>query len=152
MITAAQTLALREAHTSALASGHIYPAMAACEAMAESAWGTSKLYLQAHNAFGLKQRSHPIFPTMAMPTEEDLDGQWITISANFVLYPDVASCFADRMATLVRLKDAYRHYDLALAAPTAEQYVTEVSKSWSTAPDRAANCIAIFNAHKDVLQ
>jgi flagellum-specific peptidoglycan hydrolase FlgJ len=151
MITPEQKFALREALGSAILSGHCFPAMAACEAMVESAWGTSALYLKARNAFGLKQRSHPVFPTLAMPTKEDLDGQWTTISADFVQYPDVASCFADRMATLERLKNAYPHYAAALSAGTAEEYVTQVSKSWSTAPDRAANCIAIYNAHQDVL-
>jgi hypothetical protein len=38
----------------------------------------------------------------------------------------------------------------ALAAKTPEEYVTQVSMSWSTDPQRAAKCIETYRAHMDV--
>jgi hypothetical protein len=48
---------------------------------------------------------------------------------------------------LERLAPSCPHYALALEATTAEEYVTEVSLSWSAEPNRAKNCTAIYNAH-----
>jgi flagellum-specific peptidoglycan hydrolase FlgJ len=129
----------------AYSAGHIFPRMAACEAALESAYGTSQLSRLAFNLFGLKQSQHPIFATLSLPTKEYLDDQWVHVKADWVEYPSFLACFKDRMATLLRLRTAYQHYNDALQASTPEVYVTEVSKSWSTDPIRAEKCIAIFN-------
>jgi flagellum-specific peptidoglycan hydrolase FlgJ len=92
----------------------------------------------------MKQHAHEIFGTMTLPTQECLDGKWIACSAQWVKYPDWRSCFADRLATLQRLSNAYPHYAAALNAPDAETFVTEVSKTWSTDPGRAQKVIAIY--------
>lgn len=136
----------------ARAAGHVFPAMAACEAAVESAWGQSKLFLEANNAFGVKQHQHPIFGTLSLPTKEFLHGQWVVVDAEWVKYPTLQDCFADRMQTLTRLQDEYPHYKAALTAPDPETYVTEVSKSWSTDPNRAATCILIYHAHGGILK
>lgn len=129
----------------AYGAGHIYPRMASCEAALESAYGMSQLTRLAKNLFGLKQRQHPTFGTLSLPTKEYLDDQWVSVNAEWVEYPSFVACFKDRMATLIRLRTAYPHYNNALQASTAEQYVTEVSQTWSTDPSRAEECIAIFN-------
>jgi len=48
------------------------------------------------------------------------------------------------MSTLLRLSSAFPHYAAALNAKTAEEYVREVSRTWSTDPDRASKCLAIY--------
>lgn len=122
--------------------------MAACEAALESGWGHSQLAREANNLFGTKQHAHAVFGTMTLPTSEFLDGKWVTVAgANWVKYPDWQSCFVDRLATLQRLSSAYAHYAAALKATDARTFVEEVSKTWSTDPNRALKILGIYEEY-----
>lgn len=136
---------LQKAVQQAIRSGHIFPQMAAAEAALESGFGTSGLAISDNNLFGMKQHKHPVYGTHVLPTKEFLNGEWTVVNAQWIKYPDWAACFSDRMDTLRRLKDAYPHYAAALAATDATTYVTEVSRTWSTDPQRAAKVISIFH-------
>jgi flagellum-specific peptidoglycan hydrolase FlgJ len=136
---------LQQANTAALRSGHIFPEMAACEAALESAYGTSQLAREANNLLGMKQHRHMIYQTMNLPTREFQDSAWIQTTAAWIVYPDWASCFADRMATLQRLASVYPHYKHALDAGSATTYINEVSQTWSTDPERANKVLAIYD-------
>lgn len=94
----------------------------------------------------MKQHQHPIYKTHSLPTKEFLGSLWVEVEANFVTYPDWAACFADRMATIKRLASVYRHYAAALAADSGAAFVTEVSRTWSTDPERAQKVLAIYDA------
>lgn len=145
MITNQQRSWLDETYKEALASAHVWPQMAACEAALESGFGSSKLARVDLNLFGMKQHEHPTYGTVQLPTREFLDGQWEIVEDNFVKYDSLEECFDDRMATLKRLAPHYAHYAAAISAPSAIDYVNEVSKSWSTDPARASKVIAIYN-------
>lgn len=119
--------------------------------MVETTWLTSVLGVQDNNLFGMKQHQHPVFVTVNLPTKEFLRGGWTTIDADFVKYPDMASCFADRMNTLRTLAPQYPHYAAALLATTPEEFLTQVSLTWSTGPARGLECIQILHAHQDIL-
>lgn len=144
---------LIHAAAAAVKAGHPFAKMAASEAALESSWGNSHLALDDFNLFGTKQHAHPIYGTANLPTREwengpdghPIDGRWITVIATWVKYPDWAASFADRLATLQRLSNAYPHYKAALEAKSPQEFVTEVSKSWSTDPQRADKCISIYN-------
>lgn len=133
-------------------AGHIFPEMAACEAAVESAWGSSELARADHNLFGCKQHNHPIYGTVQIPTREFLNARWVTVDANWVKYPDDTASFADRMQTLRTLSLMYPSYVEALAAEDPFSYVTNVSRTWSTDPNRAEKCIEIYRAHKAELE
>lgn len=152
MLKPEQTLALVRFYKAAKESGHLFPEVAACEAVVETTWGTSKLYLQANNVFGTKQHTHPAFETVNFPTREYLGGRWTVVNAPFIKYPTVQDSFKDRMDTLQRLAPHYEHYAAALEAKTPEEFVTEVSRTWSTSPSRAATCIQIMHAHPELLK
>jgi len=128
---------------------HVWPLMASCEAALESAhkgvFGQSELAREGNNLFGVKQHQHPTYGTLNFPTKEYLGGEWKIVEAHFVKYDTFKECFADRMATLKRLSSDYRHYAMALAARDPFNYVTQVSLTWSTDPDRAQNVIEIYN-------
>jgi flagellum-specific peptidoglycan hydrolase FlgJ len=133
------------AHT----AGHVWPEFAACEAALESAWGSSELAVEANNLFGQKQ-SHPPRAgtrTLILPTREFIDGSWVTVQAEWVKFPDWDTSFAARMLLLGDLAGRYPHYAEAIIAKTGEAYVTAVSKSWSTDPDRAEKVLAIYRQH-----
>jgi len=135
---------LLKAAAAAKQSGHVFPEMAACEAALESAFGKSGLATLDNNLFGMKQHKHPIYGTHILPTREFENGQWEVVNAAWVHYPDQASCFADRMATLQRLAPVYPHYAAALDASDRDTYITAVSQTWSTDPNRAAKVQAIY--------
>lgn len=127
-------------------AGHIFPEMASCEAALESTYGKSVLAIQDNNLFGMKQHRHAIYGTHTLPTREFENGEWVERTADWVSYPDWATCFSDRMSTLSRLAPYLAHYRAALSAEDPETYVAEVSKTWSTDPDRGKKVQAIFDA------
>ena len=136
---------LCKARTEAVKACHPFPVMAACEAALESSWGNSALAKEGNNLFGMKQHAHQVYGTLTLPTREFENGQWVTVaSATWVHYPDWASCFADRLATLKRLSSVYVHYRKALDAKDAGEFITEVSQTWSTDPNRAKKVLSIY--------
>jgi len=149
MTTTPQDTFLRQASAAARAAGHIFPDYAACEAALESTWGQSRLAREANNLFGQKQsvdEQSPISP-IALPTKEFFHGQWITVTAHWARFADQAACFRARMALLRRLEHSYPAYARALAAATGEVFIEEVSRAWSTDPQRAAKVLAIHRQH-----
>lgn len=135
----------------ARSANHVWPEMAACEAALESAWGKSKLAIEGNNLFGQKQSTDPIYETISISTREYLHGQWVNVPANWVKFPTLQASFESRMSLLAKLTPHYPHYASALISKTPEDYVTQVSLSWSTDPQRAAKVITIFTQHQDVL-
>jgi flagellum-specific peptidoglycan hydrolase FlgJ len=140
---------LRKASDAAKAAGHIFPDYAACEAALESGWGMSRLAADANNLFGQKQ-SHPALAgteTVSLPTREYLHGAWTMVQAEWVRFSGWQACFTERMNLLRSLHGAYPHYAAALAAKTGEEFISEVSKSWSTDPQRAGKVLSIYDTH-----
>src|SRR5437899_1366668 len=138
---------LDRASAEAAKASHPFPQMAACEAALESSCATSQLASEGNNLFGMKQHAHPIYGTMTLPTREFMLGEWKQVTANWVSYPDLRGCFADRLATLQRLSNAFPHYKAAIEAQDATTYITEVSKTWSTDPMRAEKVLSIYQEY-----
>lgn len=159
MATPQQIEALARVYAAAVASGCLFPQAQACEVMVETTWLTSELGVTDNNLFGCKQHTHPIYGTVNLPTREFLNGEWVVENDDFVKYPSLADSFADRMNTLRTLSVAvnpktvlleYPHYAAALAATTPEDFLTEVSQTWSTDPTRAVSCALIMHVHSDI--
>ena len=149
-MTTAQESFLRRACEAARAARHLFPEYAACEAALESGWGQSHLATEANNLFGQKQ-AHPPLPgteTVTLPTREYLHGAWVSVQATWVHFPDWDTCFRERMNLLTSLAAAYPNYRDALAARTGEEFVTLVSRSWSTDPARAGKVLAVHDTHR----
>lgn len=126
-------------------AGHLWPNVAACEAALESNFGQSELARKDNNLFGMKQHDHPTYGSEVLPTREFEGGQWKVVNAVWIHYPDLKSCFVDRMKTLIRLAPYYPHYEAALEAPDPVGYLREVSKTWSTDPKRFQKVLDIFD-------
>lgn len=152
MLSPLQTHFLTVVYQAAKQSAHIFPGAAAAEAALESEWGLSELAVKDFNLFGQKQQVHPIYGTVHIPTKEFLNHHWVVVDAAWIVFPNWAASFGSRMDTLRRLASAYPHYDAALEATTPEVFVTEVSKSWSTDPDRAKKVLDIYHSHLDILK
>jgi|GEM_PF-904239 len=143
-LTPEQFKFIHDCAISAEVAEHPFPKMAACEAALESSYGRSLLAIQDNNLFGMKQHLHPEYGTAILPSKEVIGGKWIPQDAKWIHYPSTALCFSDRAATLQRLCHDYPHYAAALRAPDAETYIKEVSKTWSTDPDRALKVLSIY--------
>lgn len=63
----------------------VLPSTAAAQSILESGWGGSSLTILANNLFGIKGDYNGA--SVTMPTQEYINGQWITINANFRKYP-----------------------------------------------------------------
>jgi flagellum-specific peptidoglycan hydrolase FlgJ len=122
MTTTPQDSFLSQASAAARAAGHIFPDYAACEAALESTWGRSRLAREANNLFGQKESTETIdgVGTLALPTQEYLNGRWVTVIARWARFADQSACFRARMAVLRRLQQSYPAYGRALAAPPAK--------------------------------
>ena len=142
---------LLKASAAARQAGHVWPEFAACEAALESGWGGSRLAAEANNLFGQKQSHPPVAgsKTLGLPTREFLHGTWMTVAASWVEFSDWQRCFTARMELLRRLSGAFPHYAAALAAKSGEEFVVEVSRSWSTDPERAGKVLAIHDTHRE---
>lgn len=141
---------LGKAAVAAQAAGNMFPEYAACEAALESAWGRSRLAAEANNLFGQKQ-SQPPLPgsgTIELPTREFLHGSWVTVNASWVTFADWTACFRARMQLLRSASGRHPHYAAALAATTGEEFIQEVSRTWSTDPARASKVLAIYKTHR----
>ncbi len=143
---------LKQACAAARAAAHIFPEYAACEAALESGWGMSGLAIKANNLFGQKQ-SHPPLSgssTLTMPTREFLHGEWVTVQADWVQFADWQACFAARMDLLRRLSHGHPDYLAALAATSGGAFITKVSRSWSTDPQRAGKVLSVYDCHSQL--
>ena len=141
---------LKKAFDAANAANHIFPEYAACEVALESGWGQSKLAIEGNNLFGEKQTHPRIFETLILPTREFIHGAWIVVQANWIKFPTWSDSFNARMQILQRLRQRFRHYDAALKAADGEQFILEVSQTWSTDPHRAGKVLSIHDLHKQV--
>jgi len=143
---------LAKCKQAAMNLGLSWPGYVAAEAALESRYGTSQLAVQAMNLFGMKMhKGTPIEDTLALPTKEFINGQWISTVAHWMKYPDWEACLRDRQATLLRLAPTYPSYQAALDASDGETFVREVSSTWSTDPHRADKVLEIYNENQDVL-
>ena len=94
--TAAQQAFINEVAPGAIAAQHTYGVPAAvtiAQAIDESAWGQSSLAAQDNNMFGIKG-SGPA-GSVSLPTQEFENGQWVSITAQFRVYNNVAESIAD---------------------------------------------------------
>jgi flagellum-specific peptidoglycan hydrolase FlgJ len=146
-MTDLQLTFLRDVHDAAVKAQHVWPAMAACEAALESNWGVSRLAREARNLFGLKRPSAWTGQTISIPTQEYLHGTWVTVSATWPVFRDFADCMTERMHVL----RANHVYAPALAAKTAEEYISAVSRVWATDPQRGLKVQSIWLAHAALL-
>ena len=143
---------LTQAKQAAMNIGVSWPGYWAAEAALESNYGQSQLAERADNLFGMKAHAHTApEDTLELPTHEWVDGQMVPTVAHWMKYEDWEDCLRDRMATLVRLSSTYPHYAAALNASDGPTFINEVSKTWSTDPERAEKVLAIYNEYAGVL-
>ncbi|WP_125765913.1 glycoside hydrolase family 73 protein [Levilactobacillus mulengensis] len=124
-------------------NGQVLPSIVIAQAILESSWGTSALFVQANNPFGVKGSYQG--KTKSFPTTEYVNGKKIKIHANFRDYPDLTAAILDHDALLKESYFKQTVTDYRTAAKLLQ------SNGYATDPDYAKkldNVIATYNLNQ----
>jgi flagellum-specific peptidoglycan hydrolase FlgJ len=143
--TAAQQAFIDEVAPGALAAQRQYGIPAAvtiAQAIDESGWGQSQLASQDNNLFGIKGTGPA--GSVLMPTQEYQNGQWVTISAPFRVYSNVAQSITDH-SLLLATGSAYQQAMADRRSPDA--FANDLTGVYATDPSYGANLISIMRQY-----
>ena len=143
--TAAQQAFISQVAPGAMASQRRYGVPAAvtiAQAIEESGWGQSTLATRDHNLFGIKG-SGPAGSDI-QPTQEYENGRWVTVSAPFRVYHNVAESIADH-AQLLATGESYQQAMADRHLPDA--FATDLTGVYATDPDYGSNLIALMRLY-----
>jgi flagellum-specific peptidoglycan hydrolase FlgJ len=143
--TAAQQAFISHVAPGAIAAQSRYGVPAAvtiAQAIDESGWGQSALALRDHNLFGIKGTG-PAGADM-LPTQEYQNGQYVTITAPFRVYHNVAESIADH-GQLLATNSSYQHAMADRHLP--DSFATDLTGVYATDPNYGSNLIAIMRLY-----
>ncbi len=143
--TTAQQAFISEVAPGAMAAQSRYGIPAAvtiAQAIDESGWGQSALAITDHNLFGIKG-SGPAGTDM-QPTREYQNGQWVTVTAPFRVYHNVAESIADH-SQLLATGPSYQHAMADRHLPDA--FATDLTGVYATDPQYGSNLMAIMRLY-----
>ncbi len=143
--TASQQAFISQVAPGAMAAQSRYGVPAAvtiAQAIDESGWGQSALAIRDHNLFGIKGAG-PAGSDM-LPTQEFENSQWVTITAPFRVYHNVAESIADH-SQLLATGQAYQQAMADRHLPDA--FATDLTGVYATDPQYGSNLIAIMRLY-----
>jgi flagellum-specific peptidoglycan hydrolase FlgJ len=143
--TSAQQAFINQIAPGAIAAQQRYGVPASvtiAQAIDESGWGGSALAANNHNLFGIKG-SGPA-GSVSLPTQEYLNGQWVTINAPFRVYYNIAESIADH-AELLATSGYYQRAMADRAVPDA--FANDLTGVYATDPEYGANLIALMRLY-----
>ena len=116
--------------------------MTIAQAIDESGWGQSALAVRDNNLFGIKGTGPA--GSDVLPTQEFENGQWVTLSAAFRVYHNVAESIADH-SELLATDPSYQHAMADRHLPDA--FATDLTGVYATDPQYGSNLIAIMRLY-----
>ncbi|WP_261810284.1 glycoside hydrolase family 73 protein [Levilactobacillus humaensis] len=124
-------------------NGQVLPSIVIAQAILESSWGTSALFLQANNPFGVKGSYEG--RTKSFPTTEYVNNKKISINANFRDYPSLTAAILDHDALLKRdyFKQTVTDYPTAAKLLQRNGYATDPKYA-----KKLTNLIATYNLNE----
>jgi Mannosyl-glycoprotein endo-beta-N-acetylglucosaminidase len=143
--TAAQQAFISLVAPGAIATQQRYGIPAAvtiAQAIDESGWGRSVLATADHNLFGIKGAG-PAGRDM-LPTREHENGVWVTRTAPFRMYHNVAESIEDH-GRLLATDPAYRHAMASRGRPDA--FATALTGVYATDPGYGSSLIALMRLY-----
>ncbi len=117
-------------------------AVTIAQAIDESGWGQSELATADHNLFGIKGTG-PAGSQMR-PTQEYENGVWVTRTAPFRVYHNIAESIADH-GQLLATSQAYQHAMANRHVPDA--FAAALTGVYATDPDYGPNLIALMRLY-----
>ena len=143
--TAAQQAFISEVAPGAIAAQQRYGIPASvtiAQAIDESGWGQSGLAAADHNLFGIKGTG-PAGRDM-QPTQEYENGIWVTRTAPFRVYHNIAESIADH-GRLLATSPAYQHAMANRQVPDA--FAAALTGVYATDPNYGSNLIALMRLY-----
>ncbi len=143
--TASQQAFISEVAPGAIAAQIRYGIPAAvtiAQAIEESGWGQSVLAVRDHNLFGIKGTG-PAGADM-LPTREYENGRWLTQTAAFRVYHNVAESIADH-SQLLATDPSYQQAMADRDVPDA--FAADLTGVYATDPDYGTNLIALMTLY-----
>jgi flagellum-specific peptidoglycan hydrolase FlgJ len=143
--TAAQQAFISEVAPGAIAAQRSYGIPAAvtiAQAIDESGWGQSELATADHNLFGIKGTGPG--GTDMRPTQEYENGIWVTRTAPFRVYRNIAESIADH-GQLLATGGAYRHAMADRHVPDA--FADDLTGVYATDPHYGSSLIALMRRY-----
>jgi flagellum-specific peptidoglycan hydrolase FlgJ len=143
--TAVQQAFISEVAPGAVAAQRRYGIPAAvtiAQAIEESGWGQSTLAVRDHNLFGIKGTG----PAGAdvQPTQEYENGRWVTLTAAFKVYHNIAESIADH-SLLLATGPSYQQAMADRQVPDA--FAADLTGVYATDPDYGSNLIALMQLY-----
>jgi flagellum-specific peptidoglycan hydrolase FlgJ len=117
-------------------------AVTIAQAIDESGWGQSALAIRDHNLFGIKGTGPA--GSDALPTREFENGQWVTVTAQFRVYHNVAESIADH-SELLATGPSYQHAMANRHIPDA--FATNLTGIYATDPQYGTTLITIMKLY-----
>jgi hypothetical protein len=117
-------------------------AVTIAQAIDESGWGQSELATADHNLFGIKGTGTA--GSDMRPTKEYENGIWVTRTAPFRVYHNVAESIADH-SQLLAMGGAYQHAMAARHVPDA--FAAALTGVYATDPNYGSNLIALMRLY-----
>ena len=131
--TPAQQAFIDQVAPGAIAAQRTYGVPAAvtiAQAIEESGWGQSTLAVQDHNLFGIKGAGPA--GSDSYPTQEFQNGQWVTTTAQFRAYHDIAQSIEDHGKLLA----TSGYYTAAMAVrQTPDSFAQALTGVYATDPE-----------------
>ena len=143
--TTSQQAFINQVAPGAVAAQHTYGVPAAvtiAQAIDESAWGQSTLATRDNNLFGIKGTGPG--GSDSLPTQEFQNGEWVTTTAPFRIYDNIAESIDDHGKLLATSGP----YTAAMAASNApNSFAQALTGVYATDPNYGANLISLMRRY-----
>ena len=121
----------------------LFPSVTYAQYVMECGWNGSTLSETYNNAFGIKADSSWTGNTVDLPTQEYIDGQWITTTAKWRVYEDINDSVRDRTQFLLE-NHRYTQGGVFSASTYQEQCQALQNSGYATDPSYASLLISII--------
>lgn len=121
----------------------LFPSVTYAQYVMECGWDGSTLSETYNNAFGIKADSSWTGNTVDLPTQEYIDGQWITTTATWRVYDDINQSVRDRTQFLLE-NPRYTQGGVFTASTYHEQCQALQNSGYATDPSYASLLISII--------
>ena len=121
----------------------LFPSVTYAQYVMECGWDGSTLSETYNNAFGIKADSSWTGATVDLPTQEYINGQWITTTATWRVYDDINQSVRDRTQFLLE-NSRYTQGGVFSASTYQEQCQALQNSGYATDPSYASLLISII--------
>ena len=124
----------------------LFPSITIAQAIHESGWGKSSLAAKYNNLFGVKASSSWTGKVVELPTQEEVDGGIITITAKWRVYDSWTDSILDRIKFLLE-NSTYRNNGVFEAKNYIEQAEALQRAGYATDSSYAAKLIQTIQTY-----